>query len=112
MKVDYSLGIATSAGSTTASYAIPYGRGNAEPDGLLPEAMPVGVGPTCMVGAIPCPVDNYSGRTMCIIRFGDDQAEFLALTVHGRSNPDAADYRDGNWLWCTAEVSGGVPGEG
>jgi hypothetical protein len=45
---------------------------------------------------------------MCTIHFGGEQAEFLTLTVHGRSSPDASDYWDGNWLSCTAVVSAGA----
>lgn len=42
------------------------------------------------------------------IHFGGEQSEFLSLTVHGRSRPDTSDYWDGNWLWCSAEVSAGA----
>jgi hypothetical protein len=41
---------------------------------------------------------------MYTIRFGGEEAEYLALTVHGRNNPEATDYWDGNWLLCTAVV--------
>src|SRR5262245_58655106 len=47
-------------------------------------------------------------RSMGIIHIGGEQAEFLTLTVHGRSLPHATDYWDGNWLACTAEVSAGA----
>lgn len=40
---------------------------------------------------------------MCIIRIGND-AEFLTVTLCGRSHPRATDYWDGNWLACTVEV--------
>jgi hypothetical protein len=45
---------------------------------------------------------------MCVIRFGGDEADHLTLTVHGRSRPDSADYWDGNWLTCTAEIAVGA----
>ncbi len=45
---------------------------------------------------------------MCVIRFGDESAEYLTLTFHGRSLPQASDYWDGNWLACTAEVAAGA----
>src|SRR4051812_5561709 len=45
--------------------------------------------------------------TVCSIRIGGDQAEYLALTVNGRERPDASDYWDANWLICTAEVVAG-----
>jgi hypothetical protein len=45
---------------------------------------------------------------MSIIHFGGEQNEFLSLTVHGRSRPETSDYWDGNWLWCSAEVSAGA----
>ncbi len=44
---------------------------------------------------------------MCIIRFGGESNEYLALTICGRNRPDAVDFWDGNWLWCTVEVSAG-----
>lgn len=43
-----------------------------------------------------------------VIRFGGAEAEYLTLTVHGRSRPQDTDYWDGNFLWCTAEVSAGA----
>jgi hypothetical protein len=43
-----------------------------------------------------------------VIRIGGAKAEYLTLTLHGRSLPHAADYWDGNWLACTAEVSAGA----
>jgi hypothetical protein len=45
---------------------------------------------------------------VCVIRFGGDEAEYLTLTIHGRSLPDSAAYWDGNWLTCTAEVAAGA----
>jgi hypothetical protein len=45
---------------------------------------------------------------MCVIRFGGEAAEYLVLTVHGRSIPHSSDYWDGNWLACTAEVAAGA----
>ena len=45
---------------------------------------------------------------MCIIRFGGERSEFLSLTLHGRSNPKADDYWDGNWLGCKVEVCCGA----
>jgi hypothetical protein len=45
---------------------------------------------------------------MCSIRIGGEEAEFLRLTLHGRSHPDATDFWDGNWLDCTAEVAAGA----
>jgi hypothetical protein len=45
---------------------------------------------------------------MCVIRFGGAEAEYLALTVHGRNIPDSTDFWDGNWLWCTAEARAGA----
>jgi hypothetical protein len=41
---------------------------------------------------------------MCVIRFGGEKAEYLTPAVHGREFPGSADYWDGNWLSCTAEV--------
>ena len=43
-----------------------------------------------------------------VIRFGCAEAEYLTLTVHGRSRPQDTDYWDGNFLWCTAEVAAGA----
>jgi len=43
-----------------------------------------------------------------VIHFGGAEAECLTLTLHGRSLPQAADYWDGNWLVCSAEVSVGA----
>ena len=43
-----------------------------------------------------------------LIRFGGTDAEYLMLTVHGRNIPEAADYWDGNFLWCPAEVAAGA----
>jgi hypothetical protein len=43
-----------------------------------------------------------------VIRFGGGEAEYLTLRVHGRNIPDATDYWDGNFLWCTAEVVAGA----
>jgi hypothetical protein len=45
---------------------------------------------------------------MCVIRFGGDEAEYLTLTIHGRSHPDSTDYWDGNWLTSTAEIAVGA----
>lgn len=45
---------------------------------------------------------------MCVIRFGGKDADYLTLTVHGRSRPDSSDCWDGNWLACTAEVAAGA----
>ncbi|HEY2153988.1 MAG TPA: hypothetical protein VGH33_00060 [Isosphaeraceae bacterium] len=45
---------------------------------------------------------------MCVIRFGGEEAEYLTLTVHGRSLPHSSDYWDGNWLACTADVAAGA----
>jgi hypothetical protein len=45
---------------------------------------------------------------MCVIRFGGEDAEYLLLTVHRRNLPGSADYWDGNFLWCTAEVAAGA----
>lgn len=45
---------------------------------------------------------------MCLIHFSGERSEFLSLTVHGRSRPDSSDYWDGNWLWCSVEVSAGA----
>jgi len=45
---------------------------------------------------------------MCSIRIGGEAAEFLGLTLHGRSRPDSTDFWDGNWLNCTAEVAAGA----
>jgi hypothetical protein len=44
---------------------------------------------------------------MCVIRFGGEEAEYLTLTIHARKGLDTADYWDGNWLYCTADVSAG-----
>jgi hypothetical protein len=35
---------------------------------------------------------------MFIIRVGGEEAEFLAITLLGRSYPECTDYWDGNWL--------------
>src|SRR4051812_27525869 len=43
-----------------------------------------------------------------LIHFGGIEAEYLILTVHGRNIPEATDYWDGNFLWCTAEVGAGA----
>jgi hypothetical protein len=43
-----------------------------------------------------------------LIRFGDREVEYLEITIRGRNNPDAVDYWDGNFLWCTAEVVAGA----
>lgn len=43
-----------------------------------------------------------------VIRFGGPDADYVILTVHGRSLPHATDYWDGNWLACTAEVAAGA----
>jgi hypothetical protein len=45
---------------------------------------------------------------MCLIHFGGERAEFLSLSVRGRSRPGSSDYWDANWLWCSAEVSAGA----
>src|SRR5262245_11070086 len=45
---------------------------------------------------------------MCLLRLGGEDAEYLTLKVHGRNTPGSADYWDGNWLSCTAEVSAGA----
>ena len=42
------------------------------------------------------------------IRFVGDAGNYLTLTVHGRNTPGAANYWDGNFLWCTAEVAAGA----
>ena len=41
---------------------------------------------------------------MCSTKLGGADAEYLSLTLHGRSYPGSSDYWDGNWLDCTAEV--------
>jgi hypothetical protein len=50
------------------------------------------------------------GRPMAeaVIRFGGAEADYLTLTLHGRSLPHATDYWDGNWLACTADVAAGA----
>jgi hypothetical protein len=49
---------------------------------------------------------------MCTIRVGGENSEFLALTILGRSHPDARDYWDGNWVRALVEVAaGGFRGE-
>ena len=49
---------------------------------------------------------------MCTIRIGGERSEFLALTLLGRSHPDARDYWDGNWVRASVEVvAGGFRGE-
>jgi hypothetical protein len=45
---------------------------------------------------------------MCVIRFGGEDAEYLTLTIHGRSLPSSSDYWDGNWMACTADVAAGA----
>jgi hypothetical protein len=44
---------------------------------------------------------------MCTIRIGGEQFEFLAITILGRSHPDARDYWDGNWVRASVEVAAG-----
>jgi hypothetical protein len=49
---------------------------------------------------------------MCTIRIGGELAEFLAITILGRSHPDARDRWDGNWVRAAVEVAaGGFRGE-
>jgi hypothetical protein len=49
---------------------------------------------------------------MCTIRVGGEQAEFLAITILGRSHPHARDRWDGNWVRAAVEVAaGGFRGE-
>jgi hypothetical protein len=43
-----------------------------------------------------------------LIHLGGAESEYLKLTVHGRNIPEASDYWDGNFLWCTAEVAAGA----
>jgi hypothetical protein len=47
-------------------------------------------------------------RPEMLIRFGGETEEYLALLIHGRTHADSADYWDGNWLSCTAEVQTGA----
>lgn len=52
---------------------------------------------------------------MVEIRFGSDQADYLALLVRGRAYRQQRDYWDGNWLLVTATIhvgkfAGEVPG--
>ena len=50
---------------------------------------------------------------MCTIRIGGERSEFLALTILGRSHPDARDYWDGNWVpRLRRGRRGRVPGRG
>ena len=50
--------------------------------------------------------------TMCTIRIGGEEFEFLAISILGRSHPDAGDYWDGNWVRASVEVAaGGFRGE-
>jgi hypothetical protein len=44
---------------------------------------------------------------MCAISIGNESG-FLSLVIIGRSYPGAADYWDGNWLDCYAEVACGA----
>jgi hypothetical protein len=49
---------------------------------------------------------------MCTIRVGGERAEFLAITLLGRSHPTAGEYWDGNWVRAIVEVvAGGFRGE-
>ena len=49
---------------------------------------------------------------MCTIRIGGEQAEFLAITILGRSHPGARDRWDGNWVRASVEIAaGGFRGE-
>ena len=49
---------------------------------------------------------------MCTIRIGGERSEFLAITILGRSHPDARDYWDGNWVRASVELAaGGFRGE-
>ena len=43
-----------------------------------------------------------------VIHIGGAGAEYLTLTVHGRNIPEATDYWDGNFIWCTAVVAAGA----
>jgi hypothetical protein len=45
--------------------------------------------------------------TMCNIRIGGEVTEFLLLTLHARTHPNAIDYDDGNWVDCTVAVAAG-----
>jgi hypothetical protein len=44
---------------------------------------------------------------MCVIRVGGEKAEYLSITLLGRSHPDANDYWDGNWLRAAIEMAAG-----
>jgi hypothetical protein len=44
---------------------------------------------------------------MCTIRIGGAHREFLAITLLGRTHPEAHDYWDGNWVRATVEVVAG-----
>ncbi len=44
---------------------------------------------------------------MCTIRIGGENAEFLSITILGRSHLDARDYWDGNWVRASVEVAAG-----
>jgi hypothetical protein len=44
---------------------------------------------------------------MCTIRVGGERREFLAITLLGRSHPDARDCWDGNWVRAAVEVAAG-----
>ncbi len=41
------------------------------------------------------------------IRFGGEQAEFLAIYVYARTFPDHCDHWDGNWLNARVDVAAG-----
>ena len=45
---------------------------------------------------------------MVTIHLGGSPPDALALTVYGRTRPDASDYWDGNWVSCTAEITAGA----
>jgi len=45
---------------------------------------------------------------MSVIRLGGGEAEYLTLAIHGRKRLESEDYWDGNFLWCTAEVTAGT----
>ncbi|HEV3163271.1 MAG TPA: hypothetical protein VGZ22_04465 [Isosphaeraceae bacterium] len=49
---------------------------------------------------------------MCTIRIGGERAEFLTVTLVGRSYPASNDYWDGNWIRAVVKVTaGGFRGE-
>jgi hypothetical protein len=51
-------------------------------------------------------------KAVCTIRVGGEECEFLAITILGRSHPEARDRWDGNWVRASVEMAvGGFRGQ-